>query len=139
MLPILCNNKGFSIVEAVIAFFITAVGIIAVMSMQPLSWQTASRSDLLGRAAEIMQRQLEDTELFIMNPNNLINLGTSTQTVHASGENTAQTGDITYTVQTTITDNGNGSWTVAVTVTWPRGNNSISESLIVTRQESFRA
>jgi hypothetical protein len=119
--------------------FITTVGIIAIMSMQPMSWRTATKSDLLGKSAEILQRQLETTELFIMNPDNTVTTGTTPpNTVFASGQSSAQTGDISFTVQTRIADNGNGSWTATVTVT-DSFNSSISESLIVTRQEGFRS
>lgn len=133
-----CNNKGFTLIEVIIAMFITTVGIIAIMSMQPMSWRTATKSDLLGKSAEILQRQLETTELFIMNPDNTVTTGTTTNTVFASGQSSAQTGDISFTVQTTIADNGNGSWTATVTVT-DSFNSSISESLIVTRQEGFKS
>ena len=124
-------------VEVLIAVFITAFGIIDVMSMQPMSWQTATKSDLLGRSASILHRELEEIELTIMNINNAIPLD-SNKSVFASGEKTSQgTGDATYTVQTSITNNGDGSWTVRVDVTDP-DNRTVSESIIVTRQEGFR-
>lgn len=132
-----CTNKGFSIVEVIITIFIIAVGIMALMSMQPMSWQTAKKADLLGRAASILALELETTELVIMNPNNAIPAG-GTKTVYANGTGTAQgTGDVPYTVQTNIVNAGS-SWTVTVTVTWPGNNRGIAESLIVSRQESFR-
>jgi len=124
-------------VEVLIAVFITAFGIIAVMSMQPMSWQTATKSDLLGRSASILHKELEEIELTIMNINNAIP-SDSNKNVFASGEATSQgTGDATYTVQTSITNNGDGSWTVRVDVTDP-DNKTVSESIIVTRQEGFR-
>lgn len=124
-------------VEVLIAMFIVSVGIIALMSMQPLSWQTAEKSDLLGRAAGMLEQELEATELIIMNPNNVIPAG-GTKTVYASGMGALQqTGDVAYTVQTNIVNAGS-SWTVTVKVTWSGNNRGISESLIVSRQESFR-
>jgi Tfp pilus assembly protein PilV len=132
-----CNNRGISIVEVLIAVVITAIGIIAVLSMQPMSWQTATKSDLLGRSASILHKELEEIELIIMNINNAIP-SNSNKNVFASGETTSQgTGDTAYTVQTTITNNGDGSWTVRVDVTDP-DNKTVSESIIVTRQEGFR-
>jgi len=137
MLHFPCNNRGTGIVEVLIAVFITAFGIIAVMSMQPMSWQTATKSDLLGRSASILHKELEEIELTIMNINNAIP-SNSNKNVFASGETTSQgTGDATYTVQTSITSNGDGSWTVRVDVTDP-DNKTVSESIIVTRQEGFR-
>jgi len=124
-------------VEVLIAMFIVAVGIVALMSMQPMSWQTAKKADLLGKAAGILEQELEETELIIMNPNNVIPTSGS-KTVYASGTGASQgDGDVPYTVQTTIVNAGS-SWTVTVKVTWPGNNRGISESLIVTRQESFR-
>jgi len=124
-------------VEIIIAMFIVAVGIIGLMSMQPMSWQTAKKADLLGRAAAILEQELEATELIIMNPNNVIP-ASGTKTVYASGMGASQgTGDVPYTVQTTIV-NALSAWTVRVKVTWPGNNRGILESLIVSRQESFR-
>ena len=75
------NNKGISLIEVVIALFLTTVGILALLAMQPMSWQTAAKSDFLGRAAGILQEELETTELSIMNPNNAVNTGTTNKTV----------------------------------------------------------
>ncbi len=122
-------------IEVLIAVVITAFGILAVMSMQPLSWHTAKRADLLGRAASILHRELQDAEITIMNPNNPIPVNSNT-TCYASGPSSQGFGDATYTVQKTITNNG-GSWTVRIYVTDP-DNKIISESIIVTRQEGFR-
>lgn len=134
----ICNNRGIGLIEVVIALFLTTVGILALLAMQPMSWQTAAKSDFLGRAAGILQEELETTELAIMNPNNAVNTGTTNKTVFVSGAVQLQgLGDAAFTVQTTITDNGNGSWTAMVAVTDPN-NNTISESVITTRQEPFR-
>jgi Tfp pilus assembly protein PilV len=125
-------------IEALIAVVITAFGILAVMSMQPLSWHTAKRADLVGRAAGILHRELQDAEITIMNPNNPIpaNIPAPGVDRYASGPADQGFGDATYTVQKTVTNNG-GSWTVRVDVTDPDGK-TISESIIVTRQEGFR-
>ncbi len=132
------NNRGTSIVEVLIAVFITAFGIIAVMSMQPLSWQTATKSDLLGRSASILHKEMEEIELTIMNPNNAIPGDIPGDPRYASGQAASQGfGDATYTVRRTINSNGDGSWTVRVDVTDP-DNKTVSESIIVTRQEGFR-
>jgi len=131
-----CNNRGISLVEVVIAIFLTTFGILVLLSMEPMSWKTATKSDLMGKAAEILQRELEDNELFIMNSGNAITLSTTNKTVYASGEAAAQPDDTAFTVQTKITNNGDGSWTVAVTVTGP-DNKTVSESVIATRQQAY--
>jgi Tfp pilus assembly protein PilV len=118
--------------------FLVTVGIIALLSMQPMSWQAAGKSDFLGKAAEILQNELATTELLMMNPNNTVNTGETNKTVYASGGSGPQyDGDAAFQVKAIITDNGNNSWTVAATVTDPRSN-AISESIIVTRQEPFK-
>lgn len=136
MSVLLFNKRGISLVEVVIAIFLTTFGILVLLSMQPMSWKTAMQADLMGKAAEILQRELESNEMFIMNSSNTITTGTSNKTVYASGESTLQTDDTTFTVQTTITNNGDGSWTVAVAVTGP-DNKTVSESVIATRQQAY--
>ncbi len=131
-----CNKRGISLVEVVIAIFLTTFGILALLSMEPMSWKTATKSDLMGKASEILQRELESDELFIMNAGNAITLSTTNKTVYASGESTLQTDDTAFTVQTTFADNGDGSWTVAVTVTGP-DSKTVSESIIATRQQAY--
>lgn len=128
-------------VEVLIAVFITAFGIIAVMSMQPMSWQTAKKADLLGRSASILHKELEEIELTIMNINNAIpgNIPAPGVKRYASGDGAASQGfgDATYKVQRTVTGPVNGAWTVKIYVTDP-DNRTVSESIIVTRQEGFR-
>jgi Tfp pilus assembly protein PilE len=128
-------------IEVIVAIILTTVGILSVLSMEPMSWRTASKSDLLGKAAGILQQELSTQEMLIMNPNNTVSAGTTSATVYPKGEASTQAENISYTVSRTIADNGNGSWTVAATVSWPMswpGSNSISESVVVTRQEGFR-
>jgi hypothetical protein len=131
------NKRGISLIEVMIAFSLTSVGVLGLISMQPQAWRLSAKSDFLGRAGEILHEELETNEVLIMNPCNAVPL-TSSKNVFASGQGPAQAGDVTFTVQTTIRDNGNNTWTVAVRVTWPGNNTGISESLVVTRQEHFR-
>lgn len=138
MFSSLCNKKGITIIEVLITLFMTAVGIMALMSMHPISWQAAGRSDFMGRAAGILQSELERNEIRLMNPNQSVATGTSTRTVYPSGKTTLQKGDIAYTVATTISSVGTGAWRVDVRVTWPGNNRGIAESMTVTRQETFR-
>lgn len=136
-----CNNKGITIVEVLITLFLTAVGIMALLSMQPISWQTAGRSDFMGRAAGILQSELERNEIRIMNPVNTVSTGTTTRTMYPSNltsGTTPQKGDVPYTVATTISSLGSTAWRVDVRVTWPGNNRGIAESMTVTRQETFR-
>jgi Tfp pilus assembly protein PilV len=136
-----CNNRGVGLIEVVIAIFLTTVGILAVLSLQPSAWRTVARSDYLGRASGILYKTLQDNEARIMNPCNTVTIGgptTATVTVSNQG---GVAGDATYTVATTIAQDGTNTnaFVVTVTVTWPPLNNTgITESMTVTRQEMCR-
>lgn len=135
----ICNNRGTTLIESVIAILLVSIGLIGLMSMQPSSWRASTRADYLGRAAMALGRELTSQELSIMNPCNTVSLGTVTQVVNASGQGTAQSGDVSFTVQTTTASIGANVWQVAVRVSWPPLNaTGITESIIVTRQENFR-
>ena len=99
---------------------------------------TTARSDFLGRASGILYEQLITQEGWIMNPCNTVTEGTSgPTTVFASGQTTAQPGDVPFNVTTTITNIATNAWRVSVLVAWT-GHPGISETLVVTRQEGFR-
>ena len=151
MSPTACNNRGITIVEVLITLFLTAVGIMALLSMQPTSWSAAGRSDFMGRAAGILQSELERSELWVMNPNNAfatncdpsgrnLYVGACSRTVNASSQSVQQTGDVAYTVATTVTPlaGATNAWTVRIQVSWPGNTRGITESAIVSRQEYFR-
>ncbi len=137
MLNIFFSKKGISLIEVCIALFLLTFGVLAMMSLQPSAWRLSGKSDYLGRASGILLAQLQETEAKIMNPNIAIP-ASGGSTVYASGQGTAQHGDATFTVNTTITDLGNSTWRVRVQVTWPGNATGISESLNVARQEYFR-
>jgi Tfp pilus assembly protein PilV len=138
MLRSLCNKRGITLIELMIAALITAVGIMALISMHPTAWRASGRSDLMGRAAGILHEELETHEMMIMNPCNPVNLNPPQRVVFTSGAGAAQTGDFSYTVTPTITFDGAGLWTVTVRVTWAGNTTGIAETIFVTRQERFR-
>jgi Tfp pilus assembly protein PilV len=136
-----CNNRGITIVEVLITLFLTTVGILALLSMQPTAWNTAGRSDFMGRAAGILQSELERNELLIMNPNNAVTIGVlPNHSQYASSQTTQQSGDVTYNVATTVTPlaGATNAWSVKVQVTWPGNTRGVSETLIASRQEFFK-
>jgi Tfp pilus assembly protein PilV len=137
MLNLRCNKRGISLVEVVIAMFLTTVGVLAVLSLQPTAWRTAARSDYMGRAAGIMQKELETRQAFIMNSCNAVTVGATVSNVLVSGETATQPGDATFTVTTTITSIATNVWRVDVRVAWT-GHTGIIESLVVTRQQNFQ-
>jgi len=131
------------LVEVLIAISLISFGVLALISLQPRAWNLSGKSDFLGRAAGILQEELQANEALILNPCNPnpcsgVNPFISTRNVYASGSGFMQAGDAAFTVQTSITDNGNQTWTVAVRITWPGNNTGIAESVILTRQEPFR-
>jgi hypothetical protein len=137
------NDKGITLIEVVIAIFLTSIGILSLLSLQPSAWHLSGKSDSLGRAGSILHSELESNEILLMNPNYAnpcvpTNPLKATKTVNESGQDAPQVGDLPFTVQTTIQDNLNNSWSVRVSVTWQGNNSGISGTRIVTRQESFR-
>ncbi|HOX14705.1 MAG TPA: hypothetical protein PLP18_01110 [Smithellaceae bacterium] len=137
MLRSVCNKKGMSIIEVLIAMFLTVVAVLAIFSLVSPSWRTTSRSDLLGRASGILYEQLMRQEARIMNPCCSITTGALPMiSVNSSGQTTAQSGDAQFNVNTTITSLATSLWRVTVRVAWT-GHAGISESLVVTRQDGF--
>jgi Tfp pilus assembly protein PilV len=137
------NDKGISLIEVLIAIFLTSIGILSLLSLQPSAWNLSMKSDFLGRAGSILHSELEANEILLMNPNypnpcSANNPITLTKTVNPSGQSTAQAGDLTFTVQTGIQDNLNSTWSVRVRVSWQGNNAGVSETRVITRQESFR-
>ncbi|MGD0275964.1 MAG: prepilin-type N-terminal cleavage/methylation domain-containing protein [Syntrophales bacterium] len=133
------NNRGVSLVEILIAIFLTTIGVLALMSLQPSAWRAASRSDYLGRAAEMLSKQLEAQQTLIMATCNTISAPTTTTTNYfASGQSTSSgSGDAQYSVKTTITQLGTNTWNVTVKVSWYNGTRSITGSMVVSRQSYF--
>ena len=126
------------LIEVVIAMFLTVVAVLAIFSLVSPAWKVAARSDYLGRASGILYEELVRQEALIMNPCNTVP-SSSTTTVFASGQTTAQSGDAQFNVTTTITSlPTNDGWIVTVRVAWPGNTTGVSESLVVTRQEGFR-
>ena len=138
----ICSKKGISMIEVLISMALISFGVLSLLTLLPSGWRLSGTSDMMGRAAGILQAQLERNEVWIMNEKNPV---TPTEgipaprPVYSSGENTPQPGDIQYLVTTQIQDlgGGNGPWRVRVRVTWPGNTTGVSESVIVTRQLFF--
>jgi type IV pilus assembly protein PilV len=140
-------NKGMSLAEVLVALVLISIGLLGLMTLQPTAWRASNRSDYTGRAAMILQQELETNRAWIMNASNanptaLNNPLITNRTVYASGQTTPlPQGDVAYTVRTTTTDLGPSgtpnSWRVVVQVTWPGNNTGITDSVVVGRQLSF--
>jgi Tfp pilus assembly protein PilE len=132
-----CNNRGFTLIEVLIAIFITIVAVLGILALISPAWRTAAKSDYLGRASGILYETLMTQEALILNPCNPVPGSSGPTAVFASGQTAAQPGDAQFTVTTTIALIGTNVWSVNVLVAWP-GQAGISETLVVTRQEGFR-
>ena len=140
MFNTLSNKRGITLIEGLIAILITSVGLMALISMQSPAWRLSGKSDYMGRAANILYKELNTRELFAMNPCNAMPTSSTsvTTTMNASGQGAAQSGDATFTVTTNITPFAIGEgWRITVTVTWPNSTFTLSDSVDVTRQVSF--
>jgi Tfp pilus assembly protein PilV len=134
-----CNNRGITLIESVIAILIVSIGLMGLLSMQPSAWRATAQTDHLGRAAMMLSKELAMQELALMNPCNTVAVGTVNSVVQTSSQETAQSGDIAFTIQTTTTSVGTNVWRVTVQVSWPPLNaTGIRESIVVTRQANFR-
>ena len=142
MLHTILNNKGITMAESLIALLLTTIAIVSLMPMQDNALKTMSRSDYLGRAAGIMQAELEYQENVMMNSDDTtspITAGTSTKTVYASSNGPTSgisgSGDASFTVVTIISVvvGANKSWLINVRVTWPGNTTGITSSMIASR------
>jgi hypothetical protein len=145
MSRLLLSKRGIGLIEVVIAIFLVAIGVMAILSMQPSAWRTIGKSDYLGRGAGILHRELELREAWIMNPCNVVPVGDRpVQNIIVSGLGAEVRGDATYTVNTNITQvvGATNTWTVRITVTWPdqvaRSYRNLVESVDVAQQDGFR-
>jgi Tfp pilus assembly protein PilV len=155
MLSITSNNKGITIIEGLVAILITSIGLMALLSMQSPTWRLSGKAEYMGRGASILSKELSAWELYIMNPCNAVTAGTtnwnrftsgstSTWNVNTSNQGAAQSGDATFTVTTVLTDispagiPAGTAWRVDVTVNWAGNASALSESVVVTRQITFR-
>jgi prepilin-type N-terminal cleavage/methylation domain-containing protein len=129
-----CNNKGLTLIEVLITLVIVAIGLVSTLAVFPQGAKLSVKSDYTSRAAALLREELETNEMLIMNCCNALPSG-GTRTVRSSGESTQQSGDVSYTVTTTITDIGNNQWRVTVLVSW--ATNSISDSMVVGLQAPF--
>jgi len=141
------DDKGIGLVEVIIAVFLTTVGLLALLTLQPTARSTTLHSVFVGRAAGILHKTMEDYESWVINPCNSVTLGDQEgegSVVYASGGDERVLGDISYMVRTNIAqDGGNVSgFVVTVTVEWESaalvGARRISESVTVARQEFAR-
>lgn len=138
MLRLILSNKGITLIEVLIAFFITMTAIISLMPIFSLSMQTSAKSDYMGRAVGILQKELEFREEQVMR--GVVPATTpyeyADQIVKVSGL-ASKEGDATFTVKTKMTQQGTYSWLIHVQVVWTGNSNGVKSSIIATTQNGF--
>lgn len=158
---ILYNKKGLTLIECIIALFLVTIAIVTLMTMQPLAWKGASKSDFLGRAEGILQSELDSYEInFMQGPIPSCNCGTTCTLCTSCFCNGVtpctcigtippwnstyiiKEDKIPFTVNASACDNSAGAcnntiplntWLVNVRITWPGSVNGIKSSIIVTK------
>lgn len=125
-------------VECIIALFLTTIAIFTLINMQPLAWQGAGKSDYLGRAAAILQRELETNELAIMRgtiPSNVkYCLDKDGKDIGCGNANVLYNIFVSTSQPSSIPAN---TTLLNIQVTWPSTKKGVSSSIIVSRQEKF--
>jgi Tfp pilus assembly protein PilV len=146
---ILYNKKGMTLMECIIALVLTTIAVVSLMSMQTLAWRGAGKSDYLGRAQGILQRELETFEnnfrqgaipscygifsCISCSCNGITPCtcnGTTppwTSTYKITEDNIPFTINVSATVPATPAN----TWLVNVQITWPGNVNGIKSSIIV--------
>lgn len=130
-------------VECVMALCIILLGVLALLSTMPTNWSLAGGSDMRTHAAEILHKELEDTEIIVLNPCNTITVTSiPSKTVYAAGQpgqasQIPNAGDATFTLTKTIVQSGNG-WLITVQVLWTGTSTGITESRLIMKQDDYQ-
>lgn len=132
------TEKGMSIVECVIALLLTATAVISLVEMQSLAWRGAGKSDYLGRAQALLQRELERCEYSILRS---VDIPADTKCMDQYG-NDADCGaaDAVFTInylETTPATIPTNTRLLNVKITWPGSKSGIRSSIIVLPQSDY--
>ncbi len=125
------RQSGVTLTEVIVAMAITSISIVGLMSLQPQSLNLMARADYLGKAAGVLQNELESAEVKVLNPAFSIDL-------IDQNERTVTSGDTPYTVKTDVELVSTLFYKITATVRWPGNAAGISGCRRVTRQEGFR-
>jgi Tfp pilus assembly protein PilV len=133
MFKTICNKKGISIVEAIVAVFITSVAIVSIAAMQPVALRTGASADYLGRAVAIAQAEAARREAVIM---------TTGAVIPADSNNAPLTvQNVTYLITTVTTPQvgatGQQFWLLSVHVMWPGTVNGVTHNRVITQQMGY--
>jgi hypothetical protein len=122
----------------VIALVLTIVGVIAILSMQPLAWQGAGKADYLGRGTYILQREISKHEYDILKSSipwdDTYCADQNGDIVDCDRSGAVFTIEVKTSTPNTIPA---GSRLLHVKVGWPGKKNGIESSLVVSRNANF--
>jgi hypothetical protein len=123
-------------VEMVMAMALVTLGVVAMLQLLPGSWRNTEIADNRGRAAEILQKEMESTQMLIMNPCNIVTIGALGQkNTTVSGQAGQGPADFTYRITKSIAADGTG-WLLTIGVA--RGDTSIGATRKVIRQDAYK-
>lgn len=134
------NEKGLTILECILAVFLTTVTLISLISMQSLSWTSAGKSDYLGRAQGLLQAELETREIEIMTGTTAALTEVKSCRSKEGKIMTCGATGVTFTLSTSVTDNSanvTNTYLLRTGIKWPGSKNGINSSMLVTRQVQF--
>jgi len=142
VLPGHSSNKGFGLIDAIMALSVMAIGVLALLSLMPQGWSTARNSDERSRAAMIMHREFENVQALIANKCNqtpTVSTDYTPKQVNSSGQTTAIAGDQVFTVNKTIAPvaGTTNMWTITIQVTWPGTSTGLRDSHQVIQQDDY--
>jgi Tfp pilus assembly protein PilV len=143
LIRIMSNEKGLTILECILAVFMTTVTVVSLVSMQSLSWTSAGKADYLGRAQGILQTELETREMEIMTVKTTAPVNAEKKCIDnqsVAWPCTKPGFRPTFIVSTSILDNNaNVTHTVILrtSIKWPGNINGIKSSMVVAPQNGF--
>lgn len=136
MFNTLRTKKGISIVEAMIAVFITSVAMVAIAGIQPIAIRTAAGSDYMGRAVVIAQAEAASREAVIMTTGAALLADRNNEIVMVQ--------NIPFRVTTVTTPPPvplplacQNCWLVSVRVMWPQAVSGVTYNRVVTQQMGY--
>lgn len=131
-------EKGLSIVECVIALLLTTVAVVSLIEMQSLAWRGAGKSDYLGRAQGLLQRELERCEYSILRS---VNIPADTKCMDQFGNDAdCKADNAVFTInylETTPANIPANTRLLNVKITWPGSKSGIRSSLIILPQSDY--
>ena len=112
------NESGFSIMEVLLSMAILAIGLLAISLMQGHFAEGTASSRQIVRATDIAMDHIEDLT-------NISNLGDA-DISNGFHTRTITTYPIDYTLEWVVTDNGDGTLGVDITVRWQENSQNHS-------------